>query len=216
MKKEIPVISLIVASLFTIAGGFGDGYTFLSRGGVFGNMQTGNLIKFFVGLIDRGEVIWLYILPIPFFIVGCIITYLMNKLKHQNEIIVVVLFAAYLGCGFIPKGEAYDILCVCILSVTGAMQFQAFRNCLSLYYTSTMCTNNLRLFSISIAEKNGKKILFYLLIISLFCFGCILSVLLHKTMGLYSISPIASIYLVVFIVWLIPHKNEQPEIVEEL
>jgi uncharacterized membrane protein YoaK (UPF0700 family) len=35
-----------IASLFAIVGGFLDAYSYLARGGVFANAQTGNIVLF--------------------------------------------------------------------------------------------------------------------------------------------------------------------------
>lgn len=196
------IISLICALFLTLSGGFTDAYTFIYRGGVFATMQTGNLIKFFVSLTN-GEFKLLFILPILFFILGCIIAVLLGKSKYQVHICLVSLFVSYIIAGLCPKTEAWNIVCVSLLSIVGAMQFEAFRACLRYRYTSTMCTNNIRLFSKSIANGKGKDILFYACIISTFIIGIVFGALLGKAMELYSIMPISALYLIIFILILV-------------
>ena len=152
------IISLISALLLTFAGGFTDAYTFIYRGGVFSTMQTGNLIKFFISLTN-GEFKLMFILPIAFFILGCVLAALLRKSKFQSHIVHSALIIIYVIAGLCPKTEAWDIVSVSLLSIVGAMQFEAFRRCLAYRYTSTMCTNNMRLLSVGIAEWNVKKIL---------------------------------------------------------
>ncbi len=41
------------AVVLTLANGFIDAYTYLARGGVFANVQTGNVIFFAINLIQR-------------------------------------------------------------------------------------------------------------------------------------------------------------------
>lgn len=214
MKKE-SILHVVVAFLLTFLGGFCDVYTFVTRGGVFANMQTGNLIKFFIHLINNQKFELMFILPILCFILGCILAAFMGKWKYQYIFTLSVLFASFLGCGFCPVSYEWDIICVCILSITGAMQFQAFRHCINLYYTSTMCTNNMRLLSESIVEKNKKKILFYLSIILMFSAGCAVGVLMSKIMGIYALCPFSSIYLLILIVEIVM-KNKQAELSSEL
>ncbi len=199
MKKE-SFVHIVIAMLLTFCGGFCDAYTFITRGGVFASMQTGNLINLFVNLIDKQTFEWMFFLPIIFFILGCVITVLSQKWKHEYILTLVLLFASFLGCGFCPQNDGWNLVCVCILSVTGAMQFQAFRHCMDYYYTSTMCTNNMRLFSESIVERNKGKILFYLSVIIMFSIGCVVGVVLSKEMGIYSLCPFSSIYLIILII----------------
>lgn len=214
MKKE-SYIHIAVALLLTFCGGFCDVYTFLTRGGVFANMQTGNLIKFFISLINNQSFELLFIIPILCFMFGCIVAAFMQKWKYQYIVTLVLLFATFLGCGFCPQTYEWNLTCVSILSVTGAMQFQAFRHCMNYYYTSTMCTNNMRLFSESIAERNKGKILFYLSVILMFAAGCAVGVSMVKLVGIYSLCPISGIYLLILIIEIVM-KNKQAELSSEL
>ena len=208
------VISLVSALLLTFAGGFTDAYTFIFRGGVFSTMQTGNLIKFFINLTE-GQFKLLYVLPILFFIVGCVIAVLLKKCKYQTHITLVSLMISYILAGFCPKTEAWNIVCVSFLSIVGAMQFEVFRVCLANRYTSTMCTNNIRLLSTGIAEGKVSKILFYLSIIGTFVVGIVIGVLVGKGMEIYSIMPIAGIFLIVLILGIVT-KNVPSNVETEI
>ena len=209
MKKE-SIVQIIVALLLTFCGGFCDTYTFVTRGGVFAFMQTGNLIKFCIALVNNQTFELMFFLPILFFVLGCILAALFHKCKYQYVFTLGVLFLSYLGCGFCPQNYEWNLVCVCILSIIGAMQFEAFRHCLNYYYTSTMCTNNMRLFSESLVERNKEKVLFYLSIILMFVVGCLVGVVTSKAMGIYSLCPFSSIYLIVLVAELIMKikKNE--------
>lgn len=210
MKKS-NVISLVTALLLTLAGGFVDAYTFIYRGGVFATMQTGNLIKFFIALTN-GDFKLIFILPIIVFLLGCVISVLLGKSKYQSHISLICLFLSFIGAGFCPQAEAWNIVCVCLLSLTGAMQFESFRRCLAYQYTSTMCTNNMRLLGKSIANRKVREIILYSSIIGMFVIGIVFGVLLGKAMGIYSICPLAGIYLIVLIIELaskeIPNNKE--------
>lgn len=199
-KKNI--VSLVTAFLLTLAGGFIDAYTFIYRGGVFATMQTGNLIKFFISLTN-GEFKLMYSLPIIVFLIGCIIAVLLGKNKYQSHIALICLFITSITAGLCPQTEVWNIVCVCLLSLTGAMQFEAFRRCLAYRYTSTMCTNNMRLLGKSIANRKYSEVLVYAMIIITFALGIVFGVLLGKAIDIYSVMPIASIYLIVLIIELI-------------
>ena len=212
MKKS-NVISLISALLLTFAGGFVDAYTFIYRDGVFATMQTGNLIKFFIALTN-GTFKLLFLLPIIFFIIGCLIAALLRKSKFQSHIALLSLVVISLLAGFCPQKEAWNIVCVCSLSLVGAMQFEAFRRCLTYRYTSTMCTNNMRLFAVGIAEKDINKVILYVSIITMFVVGIVIGVLLGKALNVYAISPIAGIYLAILIIELVSKEIPQNETID--
>ena len=195
--KKYEYLSLIEALLFTFIGGFSNAYTYILRGGIFSNMQTGNLIKFIIGL-SNGNFEPLYFIPIISFIIGCLITPLLNKLKNSYIIDQIIILLTYLICGFIPSSTILNILTVSIMAFIGAILFDSFNECLNTTYTSIMCTNNMRLFSKSIIEKNYKKVLFFILIIISFSIGVLVSALLGKVFELYSISFLSIIVFIYF------------------
>ena len=65
--------SLLLGALLAVAGGFFDAYTYLCRGGVFANAQTGNIVLFGLELAQRE---WMralgYLVPIVAFAVGVV------------------------------------------------------------------------------------------------------------------------------------------------
>ena len=207
------IISLISALLLTFAGGFTDAYTFIYRGGVFSTMQTGNLIKFFISLTN-GEFKLMFILPIAFFILGCVLAALLRKNKFQSHIVLSTLIIIYVIAGLCPKTEVWDIVSVSLLSIVGAMQFEAFRRCLGYRYTSTMCTNNIRLLSVSIAEGKGKVIASYASIIATFIIGIVIGVFVGKGMEMYSIIPLTGIYLAVLLMFIISKEIPSNKIIK--
>jgi len=151
MKKHI-VIQLVIAFLFTFMGGYCDGYTYLTRNGIFSHMQTGNLIKFCIALAN-GYFEYPLLIPIIFFCLGCIAATFIGKLKYCTYITTITLTITFFACSFCPLEKTWNIVAVSILSFVAALQFQAFNRCLNYHYTSTMCTNNMRLLSNNIAWK---------------------------------------------------------------
>ena len=204
MKKS-NVFEIVIAFLLTFSGGFVDVYTLVYREGLFANMQTGNLVKFCIALVN-GSFELMYFLPIISFCVGCVLATLLGKTKIHKLIVLPTLFVLYLIPGFLPKETIWNIACVCVLSFAGALQFELFRECLKISYTNTMCTNNMRLFSENIANWN-KKAIFFLFIILSFAFGCVISALIGKVMNTYSVSVISSIYLLVLVFTLLTKKD---------
>ena len=211
MKKQA-VIQLIIAFLFTFCGGFCDAYTLINRGGLYSNMQTGNLVKFSIAL-GNGTFEPMFFLPIVFFCLGILSAVIINKKKKHNTLILCFLFAISLAAGFLPNDEVWNIVCVCALSITGAMQFEAFNVCLTTNYTSTMCTNNMRLLmenAVNFFDDNkNKKVFFFLTIILCFALGAVVSALISKTINTYTISILAAIYLIIFILRFISEKEKE-------
>jgi uncharacterized membrane protein YoaK (UPF0700 family) len=73
----------------------------------------------------------------------------------------------------------------------------------------------MRLLSESIVEKNKGKILFYLTVILMFSIGIAVGVVTSKAMGIYSLCPFSSVYLVVLIAEIVM-KNKQTELSSNL
>lgn len=197
MKRKI-ALQLTTAFLFTFMGGFCDGYTYLTRGGMFSYMQTGNLIKLCIS-IANGSFEVIFLIPIIAFCLGCIAIVFLSKYKYYTYITTILLLASFVSCSFCPNEYVWNIVCVSTLSFVGAMQFQAFNKCLDFHYTSTMCTNNMRLFSTNLANKNFVKAMFYLAITLSFALGVIISVFIIKALDNYALAPSASIFVIILI-----------------
>lgn len=217
MKKS-NILEYIIASLFTFAGGFCDAYTLIYRRGLFANMQTGNLVKFCISLAD-GSFEPMYFLPIICFLLGCLIAIIVNKKKSHNIILLIAMLALTIGCIFIPNTDTWNVACVCLLSVTGAIQFEAFHQCVKTTYTSTMCTNNMRLLMESTVEfasdKKNKRVFFFLGIILCFGLGAVISALIGKLITIYAISIVAGIYLAILIMLIVTRNKSQETTVNE-
>ena len=205
MKKHI-VIQLVIAFLFTFMGGYCDGYTYLTRNGIFSHMQTGNLIKFCIA-VANGYFEYPLLIPIIFFCLGCIAATFIGKLKYCTYITTTTLAITFFACSFCPLEKTWNIVAVSILSFVAALQFQAFNRCLNYHYTSTMCTNNMRLLSNNIAHRNLKKVAFYFSIILCFALGVVTSTFVVKIMDFYALAPSALIFIVILVL-LFVDKNE--------
>ncbi|MEN6594255.1 MAG: YoaK family protein [Clostridiaceae bacterium] len=142
--------SFSVGALLALAGGFLDAYTYLSRGGVFANAQTGNMVLLGVRLAERdwsGAV--RYLIPILAFAAGVLLAeWIQFVLKHQRIVHwrqVVLLIEILLLCaiGFVPDGDWNPYVNIAV-SFVCALQVEAFRTMHGLSYATTMCTGNLR------------------------------------------------------------------------
>ncbi len=136
--------ALISGLLLTYVGGFLDGYTYLGRGHVFANAQTGNMALLGISLFrGDGMQVLHYLLPISAFALGSLLTKQLERTTFSKRLvsaieILILVFVALAGSGLADQYANMLISFVC------AMQVTAFRQIDGLPYASTMCTGNLR------------------------------------------------------------------------
>lgn len=149
-KKRQMSETFRIGILLAIVGGFLDAYTYILRGGVFANAQTGNIVL--LGLnISKGNLKYsiYYLIPILAFALGVIISeFIKSKNKdnnniHWRQIIIVIEIIILFIVGFIPCGNMNLIVNVAI-SFVCSMQVESFRKVNGNAFATTMCTGNLR------------------------------------------------------------------------
>jgi uncharacterized membrane protein YoaK (UPF0700 family) len=140
--------TLRFALLVTAASGFLDCYTFLARGGVFANVQTGNVVFFFIDLSERHfadclEHVW----PILSFLLGVTVSIHIKSgkllpVKHPIRWIMGSHAALLAIVGFVP--ESVPNLYVTVpIAFMAAMQLELFRSIGDLNYMVVATTGNL-------------------------------------------------------------------------
>ncbi len=141
--------SFRAAVFIVLSGGFQDAYTYISRGGVFANAQTGNVVLLSTALFQREWATALkYLVPVVAFVVGtavaeCVHVRLKSYEKiHWRQIILLVEILLLFLVGFLPS--AVDPLANALVSLVCAMQVQTFHKVRGHAYASTMCIGNLR------------------------------------------------------------------------
>ena len=141
--------SLRIGILLTLVGGFLDAYTYLCRGKVFANAQTGNMVMVAVRFMEGNfkEVIK-YSMPIIAFAIGVLIVNFIkynveNEKVHWRQAVLVVEMIFIIAVVFIPQGK-YDHIANVIVSLVCALQLETFRKFQGNVYATTMCTGNLR------------------------------------------------------------------------
>ena len=143
--------SFLIAALLAIVGGFLDAYTYVARGGVFANAQTGNIVLFGLHLAE-GE--WLpalsYFIPIAAFVLGVFVDEWIKKFVlplpkiHWRQIVLLIEIAILLVVAWLPLGGTFDLIANTLVAFVCSMQVQSFRKVHGLPYATTMCTGNLR------------------------------------------------------------------------
>lgn len=149
-KKQVSE-SFRLGALLAIVGGFLDAYTYICRGEVFSNSQTGNTVLVGLSLAqsDFKEALYHFV-PVIAFIVGIILTEMIkSRIKpkptfiHWRQIIIGAEIVILFIIAFVPIG-VYDIVVNVSISFICAMQVEAFRKVNGTNLATTMCTGNLR------------------------------------------------------------------------
>lgn len=142
--------TFIIGCILATAGGFLDAYTYLARGKVFANAQTGNMVL--MGLaFSKGDFskAMYYLIPIVSFGVGiyvteCIRGFLAGRSRvHWRQIVLIIEMLLIAVVGIIPVGEM-NMWANIIVSFVCALQVESFRKLHGSQYATTMCTGNLR------------------------------------------------------------------------
>lgn len=133
----------------TLSGGFQDAYTYMGRGKVFANAQTGNIVLMATNFCEGDFAKTLrYLLPLLAFAAGVYFAegirnrYHLMERFHWRQLILLIEIALLFVVGFIPNN--LDWLANMLVSFVCAMQVQSFRKVHGNAYASTMCIGNMR------------------------------------------------------------------------
>lgn len=137
------------AMFLSLSGGLQDVYTYLFRGKVFANAQTGNIVLMAVHAFagEWGRVLH-YLVPLCFFALGVFAAELMHqKLQnlqrlHWRQLVVLCEIVMLFVVGFFP--QEWNLMANALVSFACAMQVQTFRKVNGYAFASTMCIGNLR------------------------------------------------------------------------
>ena len=141
--------SFLTAVFLSLSGGLQDAYTYLFRGKVFANAQTGNIVLMAVHAFagEWGRVLH-YLVPLCFFALGVFAAELMHqKLQnlqrlHWRQLVVLCEIVMLFVVGFFP--QEWNLMANALVSFACAMQVQTFRKVRGHAYASTMCIGNMR------------------------------------------------------------------------
>lgn len=199
MKNKHGSDTLLLGALLSLSGGFQDAYTYVLRGNVFANAQTGNVVLMSQHLMTGDFRIAVhYLLPVVAFAFGILAAeQIAHEFKKLNVIywrhIILIIEMVVLTCvAFMP--ESLNTLANILVSFSCAMQVQAFREVKGHSYASTMCIGNLRSgtesFSKYLRTRDRKNIvdsLYYFGIILIFSVGAGVGGIVSGLLGFKSI-----------------------------
>ena len=175
---------LAVGMALSLTGGFLDAYTYILRGGVFANAQTGNMVLLGINLASgRVHKAAYYLIPILAFALGVLITNIVQRSwetagkLHWQQVILITEILSLLVVGLLPVTIPHYYANIAI-SFVCSVQVAGFRSLEGSPYTTTMCTGNLKSAMDHLArylfdkdKKAGGIAYRYFLVILAFCLG---------------------------------------------
>lgn len=195
MNKRQISESIKVGIFLALSGGFMDAYSYINRGKVFANAETGNIIlmalkvcegKFFEAVN--------YLIPIVSFAVGVaiceIIKYRKERINmiHWRQILVLFEIFAFIVVGFLP--QEMNRVANSIISMISGIQFATFPKIRGTAMATTMCTGNLKTGTqnmyrgIKTGDKSAiEKGLYYYVCILVFILGTMVGYFAVKLMA---------------------------------
>ena len=218
--------SFLTAVFLSLSGGLQDAYTYLFRGKVFANAQTGNIVLLSSNLMDGNwERVLHYLVPLCAFALGVLTAEKMQEhfrnmqRLHWRQLVVLGEVLLLFLVGFLPQEQ--NLLANAIVSFSCAMQVQAFRKVHGYPFASTMCIGNLRSGMDALVafghshDKNALwKSLHYFAIIFIFALGAGIGTQCVGIFGERTIWLSCALLLVSLCFMFI--KEDLPEIEEEL
>lgn len=212
--------SIELGVLLALSGGLMDAYSYVCRGEVFANAQTGNILLFGVHLSTGNfSEAFRYFLPVLTFSVGIALAVSVREpFKYARKIHwrqITVLFEAVLLAmvAFIP--QQYNLLANSLISFACGIQVESFRKINGNPIATTMCIGNLRsatqLACDSLFLKNremGERGLLFYGVIVVFTLGAILGNLLVRAWQEKAILVSCLLLLVCFVMMFIDRDNE--------
>ncbi|WP_270814052.1 YoaK family protein [Hungatella effluvii] len=221
MKRHGQMSEAVSTGIFlTLSGGFQDAYTYYTRGKVFANAQTGNIILLGHNAMNGDFTdAFRYLVPVLAFAGGIYISEVIRGIYreygklHWRQIVVVLEILLLFVVGFLP--QSMNMAANILVSFVCAMQVEAFRKMKGSAYASTMCIGNLRsatemLYRYRHTKENGclEKCLRYYGVILVFGIGAALGSFMTSLFEERTIWISCGFLFVCFCIMLIPASNE--------
>jgi uncharacterized membrane protein YoaK (UPF0700 family) len=175
---------MLIGVCLAVVGGFLDAYTYIFRGGVFANAQTGNMVLMGIW-VSKGNYIkaGFYLIPVSAFFLGIVATEYLKRRFSDSEFVnfqhitLGIETALLFSIGFLSKQVPDPVINVAV-SFVCSLQVNSFRKIMGSPYATTMCTGNLRsateqlcLFMFDKKKEALANCIRYFIIIFSFCCG---------------------------------------------
>lgn len=212
--------SIRIGAILAIVGGFLDAYTYICRGNVFANAQTGNIVLFGANLFSfNWKQALNYLIPIIAFASGVfVVEEIKKKYKdfkniHWRQIVILIEIILLFAVAFIP--ESHNILANITVSFVCSLQTDTFRKVRNNTFATTMCTGNLRSgTALLCAYRHNrdkdllKKSLQYYTIILVFIFGGGIGAILTSIYKTKSVLFCCILLLICFLIMFIKKEEK--------
>lgn len=216
-KKQMSE-SFLTAAFLSVSGGLQDMYTYISRGHVFANAQTGNIVLLSQHIFAGNWAdVMRYLMPVLSFMFGVaaateIRQHFQNIGRiHWRQIVILIEMSMLFLVGFLPG--KMDLVANAFVSFSCAMQVQTFRKVDSYAFASTMCIGNIRSGMEALCayrQSHNRQILYkafhYFGIIILFAFGAGIGSILIPVFNLQTIWFSSFLLMVGFFLMFIQEK----------
>jgi uncharacterized membrane protein YoaK (UPF0700 family) len=211
--------TLWFALLLTLTNGFIDAHTYYVRGGVFANVQTGNVIFFAVDASERRVSAALaHVWPILAFVVGIFVASHIKsgraerRVTHPLRWAMTVQVVALVAIGFVPVTVAHSYVTVPI-AFLAAVQMGLFRNIGDLAYLPVATTGNLMRFVESgydgLVDKQAasrRACGIYGAVILAFAGGALIGAFASRAWGVHAIWLAASILAMTLVLFIVDER----------
>ena len=221
LKEDKLSESLMIGMTLALVGGYLDIYSYLARGKVFANTQTGNLVLLGYNIAqgNMSKVLY-YLLAIFAFVLGVwlakVIEYKFKARKYFDwlQLIVILVMVALFLVMFMPEGR-WNIIANITVSFVCGLQVQGFRKVRGKSYSTVMFTGNLK----NLAEQTSqyfimkdrealKASITYFSIIATFVVGGWLGTLMVDAYQERAVGIVSIILILVFILLYLEKKNQ--------
>lgn len=226
--KTVVAESFGVAMLLAMVGGYLDIYSYLARGKVFANTQTGNLVLlgYSIATGNSKKVIY-YLLAILAFMSGVwVAKWVKHKFNEHKYIywlhgVLILEMGILVGVMFIPTG-AYNVLANMLVSLVCGLQVQSFNKVHGYAYSPVMFTGNLK----NLADHIGQYIItkermslgrsiIYLGVTLMFVFGGWFGALTTTQYDIRAVGMVDGVLLLIFVLLYKERKSIGEEKVQE-
>lgn len=223
--KNVPLReSTYVCTTLGFVSGFLEAYTYLTKGGVFCNAQTGNVAMLGIDLAQRDfSGAARYVAPIIAYFIGIAITVFSPRLlgrytRTRWETVFIALEIVLLGAiGFMPQSVPHIVPNV-LVSFICAMQYNTFRKHNDVTLATTFCTNNLRQTALHFMQwvktkerAAMRKSLDYLVVIAAFLGGAVVSALACRVLDGRAVWVACGVLVPVLAALVLFNKDKKPD-----
>ena len=209
--------SIRLGALLAISGGMMDAYSYIMRGHVFANAQTGNMLLFGVNLSEGNfQTALTYFCPILAFTIGIMLAdvFRMKSIErlHWRQISVLLEAIVLAGVCFIPV--SLNLLANSLTSLACGIQVESFRKIHGNGIATTMCIGNLRSgtqnwcdFHYTKNKESAFKGMLYYGIILMFIIGAIIGNAFVKLLAEKAILICAAVLFMAFIMMFVDKEK---------